>query len=115
MKISTIPPKTPALDAVDKARDSVESASHPAQIAPAQAAATAAADPVAQIAHDVASGKIGQKEAVDRILEDVLNAPMLDAVPASVRGELENALRMLIAEDPHLMSLCAAVAPNEIK
>jgi hypothetical protein len=115
MKIPTIPPQIPASDAVEKAESAAESASRVAEAGTVQGAAAAAADPVAQIAADVAAGKIGQKEAVDRILEDALGGPMMDAVPASVRADLENALRVLIEEDPHLKSLCAAIGPSEIK
>ena len=112
MKISTIPPKTPALDAVDKVKDAAEATS---AAAVSQTASAVASDPVAKIAAEVAAGKIGQKEAVDRILADVLDGPMLQAVPESVRNDLENALRVLIEEDPHLRSLAAAVGPTDVK
>ena len=110
MKISSIPPKFPAVDVVESSRELGESASASGVQGATGAAAT---DPIAQIAQDVAAGKIGQKEAVDRILADVLKSPMIEAVPESVRSGLEEALRNLIEEDPHLRSLCAAVAPGE--
>lgn len=116
MKIPSLPPNTPAVDTVEAVRDSVESAaSSSAAARTTEAVSAAAADPTAQIAADAAAGKISQKEAVDRILEDVLAGPMVEGVPSSVRADLENALRTLIAEDPHLISLCAAISPNEIK
>ena len=115
MKIPTIPPKTPALHSADAAQQSTESTAEVGRAGNVPAAAPVSADPVAQIAQDVAMGKIGRKEAVDRILENALGSPMLDAVPAEVRADLENALRVLIAEDPHLNSLYAAMGPGETK
>jgi hypothetical protein len=115
MKIPSLPPQTPAADTVETVRDSVESASSSAAAQTTEAVSAAAADPTAQIAADAAAGKISRQEAVDRILADVLDSPMVDAVPDAVRADLENALRTLIAEDPHLISLCAAISPNEIK
>ena len=115
MKIPSIPPKTPTIQSTDAAQQAAESTAEVGRAANIQAAAPVSADPVAQIAQDVAMGKIGRKEAVDRILEDALGTPMLDAVPAEVRADLENALRVLIAEDPHLKSLCAAIGPSETK
>ncbi len=116
MKISTIPSQTPATDAVEKAKDAAGSAEATSSASPVTGTEAAAGmDPVAQIAADVAAGKIGQKEAVDRILADVLGGPMLDSVPASARADLEEAIRSLIAEDPYLQSLAAAIGPSETK
>ena len=112
MKISSFPPKTPNVDTVESVRETAASA--PSDLAEVSGAAGAAAlDPVARIAADVAAGRIGQKEAVDRILADVLQSPMVESVPQSVRAGMEDALRNLLAEDPHLRALVAAVGPGE--
>ena len=115
MKISSLPPKTPAVDAVDSARDVAGAAPSSASTGVSGTTATAASDPVAQIAADVSAGRIGQKEAVDRILAEVLHSPMVESVPDSVRAGLEDALRSLLSEDPQLHSLVAAIGPDEIK
>ncbi len=121
MKISSMPPQGLKLDASDKARRTVESGKTEgtsgtgAATAASGVSGAASSDPVAQVALEVSSGKIGRKEAVDRILADVLGSKMVGAVPASARAELENTLRMLIDEDPYLKSLCAAMAPGEIE
>ena len=115
MKISSLPPKTPAVDAVDSARDVAEAAPTSASTGVSSTTGAAASDPVAQIAADVAAGRIGQKEAVDRILADVLHSPMVESVPESVRAGLEDALRNILAEDPQLRSLVAAIGPDETK
>jgi hypothetical protein len=113
MKISSMPPKGPVIDAVDKSRNSMESKGAEAATGVTSAAASPSVDPIAQVASDVAAGKISRKEAVDRILADVLGSKLVAGVPASARADLENTLRMLIDEDPHLKSLCAAIAPGE--
>ena len=63
------------------------------------------ADPLAQVAADLASGKIDGNQAVDRILAATVDEPMLAAAPESLRNEIAEALRHMIETDPQLRSL----------
>ena len=74
---------------------------------------TESADAVGRIAEQVAAGEIGRDEAVDLLLEQVLDSKMVEAAPSELRAELEAVLRDLIETDPHLKSLAAAIGPAD--
>lgn len=112
IKIPSGPMGNQLIDAVKEANDTgttVQEAQSTAQAEPI------AADPLDRIAEAVASGEISQAEAVDRILDEVMEVPMAKAVPEALRLEFEEMLRHLLKEDPYLRSLQAAIAPHEIE
>ena len=112
IKIPSGPTGNHLIDAVKEAGDSANPVQETQPTTPTE---QVAADPIDRIAEAVASGHISQTEAVNQILTEVMDAPMVKAVPESLRLELEEMLRHLLDEDPYLRSLQAAIAPHEIE
>ena len=81
----------------------------------ASGAGAASVDPAQCIANAVAAGDIGRHEAVHRIVEDVLTAPLEASCPKPIRQELKDALLAMVESDPHLRALAAAIAPTETR
>ena len=101
-----------AIEAAETVRESVESATESSETARTTGVDT---DSVEQIAADVAAGKIGRPEAVERILADVFGSEMVKNAPAGLKEELETVLQTMLEDDPHLQSLVAAIGPHEIE
>ncbi|MGD9128803.1 MAG: hypothetical protein PVH19_15610 [Planctomycetia bacterium] len=112
IKIPSNPLESGAIDAVN---DAAESVSNTTETQGTASIAGDGADSIDKIAADVAAGRIGQNEAVDRILADVMGTPMIAAAPESMRRELREMLENLLEDDPHLRSLRAAISPGEIE
>ena len=110
MKIPSKPLESGTIDAARDAQEAMSPMSETGRTAPVS---HAGGDSIDKIAADVAAGKIGQSEAVDRILADVMGTPMVAAAPESMRRELEKMLKNLLEDDPHLRSLQAAICPGE--
>jgi hypothetical protein len=110
-----IPSGSLELNVVDAVKDADDAAPAVQKTEVPSTVETAAADPLNRIAEAVASGEIGQTEAVNRILTEVMASDMIKAAPEALRAEFEEMLKHLLKEDPHLRSLQAAVAPNEIE
>jgi hypothetical protein len=79
------------LGATDAARPSSEAA-------PAQAARGLTAD----VAAELAAGRIDQKAALDRVIERVIDKQLGPGAPAAVREKVRAALQNAVAEDPVL-------------
>ncbi len=69
----------------------------------------AATDPVSAVAADLAAGNITASQAVDRLIAHTMNSEMVAQAPASLRAEVEEALRAAIETDPYLRSLQAGL------
>jgi hypothetical protein len=91
----------------------IGSAAEPAGVADSAAvdAATAAAhgDAVARVAEDLAAGRIDGNQAVELLMDEVLQDPLVQAAPDSLRAELAEALAALLETDPHLQSLARSL------
>ena len=101
-----------AIEAAETVRESVESTSETSEAARASGVGT---DSVEQIAADVAAGRIGRPEAVERMLADVLGSEIVKSAPEALRQELESVLKTMLEDDPYLQSLAAAIGPHEIE
>ena len=105
-KIPSGPKQVNPADTVEDIREAVESSDETAESARTQPAAT---DPISHIAAQVAAGEIGHDQAIDLILSQVLNLPVVKAAPKEVLGELEQVLRTVLDTDPELKSLSAVL------
>ena len=105
-KIPSDPKAVNPTDAVADVGESIESTVEAAESAEVQPAAS---DPISRIASQVAAGEIGQDQAIDLILSQVLNSPMVKTAPKEVLGELEKILRTALDTDPELKSLRAVL------
>ena len=103
---------TKDIDAVKEVADSIESMDGAGRVSEIE---NITVDSIERIAADVAAGKTGRAEAVERILANVMQSKMVSDVPPSVKQELETMLTTLLEEDAHLRSLSAAIGPNEIE
>ncbi len=101
----------PSIDGTDEMRESVDAAGASTE---ASDIAGITNDSVERIASDVASGRAGREEAVQRILAEVMGSNMVDGAPEELKRELESVLDALLEDDPHLQSLAAAIGPREI-
>ncbi len=108
-----IPGGPPGGTGVEDLKDVTDVADAGAETSEVGAVEAAGSDAIAQVAEQVAKGEIGQQEAVDRILVEVLDSPMVAAAPAELRQELGEVLRSLLETDPYLKSLTAAIGPSE--
>ncbi len=66
---------------------------------------TESADPVTQIAVDLAAGRIDTSQAVDALIEQTMSVEMVASAPESLRQEVAAMLRDTIASDPYLIGL----------
>jgi hypothetical protein len=69
---------------------------------PADAAATAARGLTADVAAELAAGRIDAKAALDRVLERVIDKQLGPGAPAAVREKVRAALEDAVADDPLL-------------
>ncbi len=106
IKIPGGPPQGAPTDAITDAAQAAEESTESAATQSTEAAET---DAIAQIADQVAAGKLAPDEAVERILGEVLNSESIQAAPPEVRAELADALRTLIETDPHLSALTSVL------
>jgi len=67
--------------------------------------AASSADAVTRIAEDLAAGRIDGDQAVERIISETMGSEMIKQAPDTLRAELAETLKNLIASDPHLRSL----------
>ena len=111
-KISSGPTRREALEVTEEIRQATTDIPAPEG---APGAGTASVDPSQCIANAVAAGDIGRQEAVHRIVEDVLTAPLETSTPESMRQELKDALLAMVESDPHLRALAAAITPGETR
>ena len=109
-KIPTGPKAINPADAAEDVRESIESSNEAAESSEAQPAAT---DPIAHIAAQIAAGEIGQDQAIELILSQVLSSNMVKSAPKEVLGELEKVLRTALTTDPELRSLRAVLGALE--
>ena len=112
VKIPSIPLESGAVESVKAVGESLSEVS---QADGAEAVHDAGMDTIDRIAEAVAAGEIGQAEAVERILADVLSSPMVANAPEGLREEIDRMLRNLIEDDPHLRALRSAISPSEIE
>ncbi len=98
-----------AIEAVEEARDAIETTE---ETVAAQQASPAALDAVTKIAEQVALGEIGRKEAIDMLIADVLDANIVKTAPNEVGRELAEILEALLETDPHLKSLSSVLGPE---
>ncbi len=96
--------------AADAVKDAASAADSAAEI---QETPVPSSDAVERIAAELASGEIGRKEAVERLIGEVLGSHMVSAAPKAVREELAEVLDALIQTNPYLRSLSAAIGPIE--
>ncbi|HUT78740.1 MAG TPA: hypothetical protein VM285_13680 [Polyangia bacterium] len=73
------------------------------------ATASARGDAVARVADDLAAGRIDGNEAVELLMAEVLQDPIVKAAPDALRAELAEALSALLETDPHLQSLARSL------
>ena len=63
------------------------------------------ADAVTRIAEELSSQEIDGSEALERLLAEVVNSPMMEGASPEMMTDLEESLRSLIETDPYLRSL----------
>ena len=73
-------------------------------VAPSDGADTPA-DAVTRIAEELASRSIDGGQALERMLAEVIDSPMLEGASPEMVADLEESLRALIETDPYLRSL----------
>ena len=112
IKIPSGPVEGQVVEAAETVRESIESTAETGETARASGVSR---DSVEEIAADVAAGKIGRAEAVDRILADVLGSEMVERAPEALRQELETVLQTILEDDTYLRSLAASIGPHEIE
>ena len=110
-KIGPGPVKGSNVDGTEELRDSVDAAGGAEKTSDISGTGS---DSVESIAADVAAGRVGREEAVQRILADVLGSKLVDGAPDELKRELESVLNALMEDDPHLQSLIAAIGPHKI-
>jgi hypothetical protein len=69
---------------------------------PSSEAAAAARGLTADVAAELAAGRIDPKAALDRVIERVIDKQLGPGAPAAVREQVRAALQHAVAEDPVL-------------
>ena len=67
--------------------------------------AESSADPVTQVALDLAAGRIDTAQAVNALISQTMSTEMVARAPAALRQEVEAVLRDAIENDPYLAGL----------
>jgi hypothetical protein len=70
-----------------------------------EARGVVSSEALAELARDVAAGKIDPSEAVDRLVARALEGPTAAVLPPAKRAELEAHLRRALTDDPALAAL----------
>jgi hypothetical protein len=109
IKIPSGPSQSQPLDAVNDSAQPIEGTRGTEQTAETTSVST---DPIAQIAEQVAAGAMERDQAIEAILNQVMDSKMVESAPKGAREELEEVLRALLDTDPHLQSLSAVLGPK---
>ena len=111
IKIPGGAPEGKAVDAIEDAMESVEEAEAIAEVKPTSPQET---DAITRIAEQVAASEIDRDQAVERIMEEVLNLDIVKGAPDEIRQEVLEVLGALLKTDPHLKSLAAALGSPKV-
>jgi hypothetical protein len=68
-------------------------------------------DAVSKIAEQVAKGEISKTEAIESLMNEVLNSDIVKGAPDELRAELAEVLESMLDTSPYLRSLSAALGP----
>ena len=109
IKIPSGPKEGGAVDAVKDASDAAEAAESAAESTEVSNIASASTDSISQVAEQVARGELGANEAVEQILNDILDSDMVGSAPKELKQELGEVLRSMLETDPYLKSLAASI------
>lgn len=110
-KISSYPPASPS-DAPNPAGTDTEAAS---PVSDALSVQEAGATSLEGIAAGVQAGDLQPRRAVELILTDALQSPMMPRLPEPLQQEIESCLRAVLDTDPHLQALCLHLGPRHLR
>ena len=102
IKIPNGPPGNQPVDATEDALSEMEKAGEAGQT---EDVAAVSGDAIQQIAEQVAAGTLSQSEAVEKLLDQVLDSGILQGAPSELREEIAEILQALVETDPALLSL----------